>query len=86
MSNTAKFISGDGVEHEVNADSVAFGLMSKDGSFQRVAESAADGSKAPLKRPELIALAKSLGIEFKANTKNVDLLAALEAAQKTPEA
>jgi hypothetical protein len=36
MSEQAKFISGDGVEHEVSVDSPAFELMSKDGSFTRV--------------------------------------------------
>lgn len=34
---------------------------------------------AELKRPELIAKAKELGIEFKANIKNVDLIAEIEA-------
>jgi hypothetical protein len=36
MSKTAKFISGDGVEHEVSVESVAFELMSKDGAFKRL--------------------------------------------------
>lgn len=37
MSEThAKFVSGDGVPHEVAVDSPAFELMSKNGSFRRV--------------------------------------------------
>lgn len=34
---------------------------------------------AELKRPQLVEKAKELGIEFKPNTKNVDLVAAIEA-------
>lgn len=36
MSNLAKFISGDGVEHEVEVGSPAFEHMTKDGSFKRL--------------------------------------------------
>lgn len=36
MSSLAKFITGDGVEHEVAVGSPAYDHMVKDGSFQRV--------------------------------------------------
>lgn len=36
MSDEATFISGDGVEHRVRRDSVAFEMMSKDGAFKRL--------------------------------------------------
>lgn len=38
MTELARFISGDGVEHEVEVGSPAFDLMAKTGSFKRLDE------------------------------------------------
>ncbi len=88
MSEIAKFVSSDGVEHTVEVDSVAFGVMTKDGSFTRVyseAEAAEQNpgsdaaAPAPPTRAELAERAKELGVPVKG--KNAELLAAIEEAE-----
>lgn len=52
MAEQAKFISGDGVEHEVDVNSPAFQIMSKDGSFTRVDDWHTERDNLPAEEPE----------------------------------
>ena len=86
-----KFISGDGVEHEVEHDSVAADIMRQAG-FRVISEEKpvttiepdANAVPTPMKRPEIIARAKELGLTFKSNETNavlLEMIAAAEAAE-----
>jgi hypothetical protein len=97
MSKTAKFISGDGVEHEVSVESVAFELMSKDGAFERIDENAAEPAAetveviekplAKMNKLELLAEAERRGLELVPDevTKAQIILAIEVADAKGPE-
>lgn len=93
------FRGSDGAEFSCNEGTVVHGLMSKDGSFQEIAgpgaaavatpgttiEPDANAVPAPMKRPEIIARAKELGLVFKSNEKNAVLLEMIAAAEKAED-
>lgn len=87
----AKFISGDGVEHTCQTDSVAYRLMAKDGSFVlaeldgvRQPVSAVEPAASPLdgmSKKDLLAYAAENGIEVNAKLKTADVLAVIKEAE-----
>lgn len=83
-----KFISGDGVEHEVEETSLAADIMRQNG-FQLVGGEATapveTATPAPT-RADIVARAKELGLTFKGNAKNADIQALIDAKlAETPE-
>ena len=90
MAELAKFISGDGVEHEVEVGSAAFGQMVKNG-FQRTdlpAPVAIDEGSEPAKveledlsMAQLSIKADYLGIHFAPRTKKAAMIEAIKKAE-----
>lgn len=93
----AKFISGDGVEHEVPVESYAFEIMSKDGSFRRLdldpsfdpdlSAKQAPADRSRMKTAELVAEAEILGLDVvPGSMTKVAIIEAIEAKLTEPPA
>lgn len=89
-----KFISGDGVEHEVEETSMAaevmrnagFMVISIDGERQPISAIEPDApiDLSTMKKAELLAYAEERGIEVNPKAKVADIIAVIEAAGDEP--
>lgn len=88
MSNLAKFISGDGVEHEVEVGSPAFEHMTKDGSFKRLDAPAEESATEISETSEEVvyteeqAIAQNNGVDESSAAKEAAAGTATETAEK----
>jgi 3,4-dihydroxy-2-butanone 4-phosphate synthase len=79
-----KFISGDGVEHEVEDDSMAAEVM-RNAGFQQIGVDAEIEAGpidlSSMKKAELLAYAEGKGIEVNPKAKVADIIATIEEAE-----